>query len=146
MRDVLLVLAGSDDAKAVEGAFRFALTGPWRVVALQLLTSDLYHYGHNDLVATRPSKAQFLLYEREQVLERARAAAEELRRRAEELAVPLDLRPVETEDPFPVVMAEAGKGYEAIFIVKEKKKLFPLFKRSLGRCLRRRFPSAAMEC
>ncbi|MGA3173474.1 MAG: hypothetical protein ABSE25_03500 [Syntrophorhabdales bacterium] len=146
MKDVLLIVNGAGSERAVEAAFSSALAGSGRVVALQLLTSDLYHYGHNDLVATRPSKAQFLLYIREEVVEQARQQAEGLRRKAAEAGVTLEVRPVETEDAASAVLGEAEKGYRAVFIAKEKKKLFPLLKRPLARALRAALKDKVIEC
>jgi|SRR5271157_1585408 len=146
MKDILLVLTGADCDGAVETAFRFARTSSKKVVALQIITSDLYHYGHNDLIATRPSKAQFLLYIREQVLARASAEAEQLRKKALNVGVCLAICPVETEDVVSTVMTEAKKGYDMIFLPKEKRKLFPLLKKQPSRQLKKKLGRQVIEC
>ena len=145
-KNVLLVLTGADCKEAVDAAFSFARSSGKNVTALQILTSDLYHYGHNDLIATRPSKAQFLLYIREQVLERATAQAAELRKSALDKGITLLIRPVETEDVAAAVIAEAKNGYDRIFLPKERKKLFPLLKRPLIRSLGKELRSRVVEC
>ncbi len=146
LKDILLVLTGADCEDAVEAAFRFARASSKKIVALQILTSDLYHYGHNDLIATRPSKAQFLLYIREQVLARASAEAEQIRKRALNIGICLAICPVETEDVVSTVMTEARKGYDVIFLPKEKRKLFPLLKKQPVRQLKKKLGSQVIEC
>ncbi len=146
MNTILLVLTGADCDDAVEAAFRLARASSKKIVALQILTSDLYHYGHNDLVATRPSKAQFLLYIRDQVLARASAEAEELRKKALNTGVSLAICPVETEDVVSTVMTEAKKGYDVIFLPKEKRRLFPLLKEQPVRQLRKKLGGQVIEC
>jgi hypothetical protein len=143
---ILLVTGVGDCTKATEEAFRAASATGAEIALLQILTSDLYHYGHNDLVATRPSKAQFLLYIREQVLERAAAQAADLRKRALDTGITLSVRPVETEDVAAAVIAEAKNGYDRIFLPRERKKLFPLLKRPIIRSLGKELRSRVVEC
>jgi hypothetical protein len=146
IKDILLVLTGADCDDAIDAAFRVARDSSKKIVALQILTSDLYHYGHNDLIATRPSKAQFLLYIREQVLARAIEKAEQLRERALDAGVSLAICPVETEDLISAVMTEAKKGYELIFLPKEKRRLFPLLKKQPVRQLKKKLGGQVIEC
>ena len=129
MKDILIVLNGGNSENAVEKAFRAAQSDARKVKVLQILDSELYFYGHNDLVAPRLSKRTYLLYIREQVLEQGKIEAGELRERARNMGVSLEIDPVETDDVVSTVIAEAKKGYEKIFLPKEKKKLFPLLKR-----------------
>ena len=65
-------------------AFRAAQSASRKARVLQILDSDLYHYGHNDLVAPRLNKQRFLLYIRDQVLERGAMEADRLREKARE--------------------------------------------------------------
>jgi len=143
---ILLVTGVGDCANATEEAFRTASETGAEIGLLQILTSDLYHYGHNDLIATRPSKKDFLLYIREQVLERGRAEAEALQRRAHAMGLAVEVYSVETEDAPSVIIAEARKGYDAIFIPRERKALFPLFKKQLASRLRRHLRNLVVEC
>ncbi len=113
---------------------------------MQILDSELYHYGHNDLVAPRLNKQRFLLYIRDQVLERGGAEAEELREQARRMGVSLEIDPVETEDVVATVVAEAKKGYEAIYLAKEKRKLVPLLQKHLATQLRRECTGEVIEC
>jgi hypothetical protein len=129
MKDILIVLNGGNSENAVEEAFRAAQSDARKIKVLQILDSELYFYGHNDLVAPRLNKQRYLLYIREQVLEQGKIEAGELRERARNMGVSLEIDPVETDDVISFVMAEAKKGYEKIFLPKEKKKLFPLLKR-----------------
>ena len=115
MKDILIVLNGGNSENAVEEAFRAAQSDSRKVKVLQILDSGLYFYGHNDLVAPRLSKRTFLLYIREQVLERGKIEAGELREKARNMGVSLEIDPVETDDVISTVIAEAKKGYEKIF-------------------------------
>ena len=75
MDKILLVLGTGDSRIAESEAFTFAKQTSSVVVALQVLTSKLYHYAHNDLIATRPSKRDFLFYIRDEVMENGKKEA-----------------------------------------------------------------------
>ena len=117
-----------------------------RLHVIQILTSDLYHYGHHDLVATRPSKRDFLLYIRDEVLSRGEDEIRALRQAAAEMEIPLEINTVESEDIFSTALAEAQKGYGAIFLPKPDKKLFPLFKKNLAAHLQKKVASRIVPC
>lgn len=146
MKDILIVLNGGNSEHAVEQAFRAAQSDSRKVKVLQILDSGLYHYGHNDLVAPRLSKRTFLLYIREQVLEQGRIEADKLREKARNMGISLEIDPVETDDVISTVIAEAKKGYEKIFLPKEKKKLFPIFTRTVEQHLKRKVSSLIISC
>jgi hypothetical protein len=146
MKEILVVLNGKDTENAVEQAFRVAQSDSSKVKVLQILDSGLYHYGHNDLVAPRLSKRTFLLYIREQVLEQGRIETDELRERAHNMGVSLEIDSVETDDVISTVITEAKKGYEKIFLPKEEKKLFPIFKKTIEQHLRREVSSLIISC
>jgi hypothetical protein len=146
MKDILIVLNGGNSENAVEQAFRAAQTDSRKVKVLQILDSGLYFYGHNDLVAPRLSKRTFLLYIREQVLEQGRIEAGELREKARNMGIYLEIDPVETDDVISTVIAEAKKGYERIFLPKEKKRLFPIFEKTLAQHLHKEVSSHIIEC
>ena len=130
MKDILIVLNGGNSDNAIEQAFHTAQSDSGKVKVLQILDSELYHYGHNDLVAPRLNKRTFLLYIREHVLEQGRIEAGELIRKAGEMGISIEIDPVETDDVISTVIAEAKKGYDEIYLPKEEKKLFPIFKRT----------------
>jgi len=146
MKDILIVFNGSGSGNAADEAFRAAQSSSRKAKVLQILDSDLYHYGHNDLVAPRLNKQRFLLYIRDQVLERGGVEAQELREKACNMGVSLEIDPVETDDVVSTVIAEAGKGYEMIYLAKEKKKLFPLLQKHLATQLRKKFAGKVVEC
>ena len=146
MKDILIVLNGGNTENAVEQAFRAAQSDSKKVKVLQILDSELYHYGHNDLVAPRLSKRTFLLYIREQVLEEGEIEADKLREKARNMGIPLKIESVETDDIVSTVITEAKKGYEKIFLPKEKRKLFPIFKRTIEQHLRREVSSLIISC
>jgi hypothetical protein len=146
MGEILIVVNGSGSVNAVEEALRDARTSSRKVKVIQILDSELYHYGHNDLVAPRLNKQRFLFYIRDQVLERGGTEAEELRNKARAMGVTLEIDPVETDDVVSTVVAEAKKGYETIYLAREKKKLFPLLQKHLATQLRKEIAGEVIEC
>ncbi len=146
MKDILIVLNGDNSENAIEKAFRAAQSYSGKVKVLQILDSTLYHYAHNDLVAPRLNKQRFLLYIREDVLEKGRIEAGELMRKAGEMGISLDIDPVETDDVISTVIAEAKKGYDEIYLPKEEKKLFPIFKRTMEQHLKKKAPGRVVSC
>ena len=98
------------------------------------------------MVAPRLNKRTFLLYIRDQVLERGKIEASELSERAGEMGISLEIDPVETDDVISTVIAEAKKGYEKIFLPKEKKKLFPIFKKTMAQHLKRKVSGRIISC
>lgn len=146
MKNILIVLNGGNSENAVEQAFHAARSDSKKVKVLQILDSGLYHYAHNDLVAPRLNKRTFLLYIREHVLEQGRLEAGELIRKAGEMGISLDIDPVESDDIISTVIAEAKKGYDEIYLPKEKKKFFPIFKRTMEQHLKRKVPGRIIAC
>ena len=145
-RTILLIVAGDNCGKAIEAACAYAQSAAKSLQVLQILTSDLYHYGHHDLVATRHSKRNFLLYIREEVLERGEAAARALEEKAREMGIAADIRSVESEDICAAALEEAKKGYDIIFLPKQKKTLFPLFKKTLAAYIKKKVPARIVPC
>jgi hypothetical protein len=143
---ILLILMNEDCRKAVAAAFEYAKSNLKPLDVIQILSSDLYHYGHQDLVATRPSKRQFLLHIRDEVLQRGRAEAQALEDAARRIGIALAIEIIESEDIYSVSLAEAKKGYEIIFLPKQERKLFPLFKRTLAAYLQRKVSSQVIPC
>jgi hypothetical protein len=141
---ILLILTGEDCNQAIQAAFGHAHSTSKRLRVIQILTSDLYRYGHHDLVATRPSKREFLLHIRKEVLERGETVSRALEDKAREMNVSMEIETVESEDRFSTSLAEAKKGYEIIFLPKEAKKLFPLFSRTLESCLKSKASGAVI--
>ena len=146
MDRILLILTGENCGKAAKAAFSHAVQTSRKMHVLLILSSDLYHYGHHDLVATRPSKRQFLLHIREEVLERGKAAMKALEDQAREAGIDLEIAVVESENPFSASLSEAKKGYDMVFLPKQERKLFPLFERTLAEYLQRRLPGAIVSC
>jgi len=137
VKDILVIYKGSSSEPAVDEALRVARGDSRKARVLQILDSDLYLYGHNDLVSPRINKQRFLLYIREEVLERGQVEAEKIRDKAKRMGVPLEIDPVETDDLVSTVLEEAQKGYEMVFLAREKKKLFPLLHKHLATHLRK---------
>ena len=146
IKDILIIVNGNGSVRAVEEGFRAAQSSSSKAKVLQILDSDLYHYGHTDIVAPRLNKQRFLLYIRDQVLERGAEEANRLREKARDMGVSLEIDPVETDDVVMTVVAEAKKGYEAIYLAREKKKLFPLLQKHLATQLRNECSGKVIEC
>jgi hypothetical protein len=143
---ILLILAGEDCSKAISAALDHAKSTSKQVHVIQILTSDLYHYGRHDLVATRPSKREFLLYIRDEVLDRGKTEVQALKQKADEMEISLQICTVESEDVLSAALAEAKKGYDIIFLPKDKKTLFPLFQRTLAEHLQKKIPCKIIPC
>jgi hypothetical protein len=142
---ILLVIRGTSSGKAEDAAFSDPRATSEGVTVLQILDSDLYHYGHNDLVATRPSKSAFLHYIRDEVLLTAKEKSEVLKQKADQLGVKVEFLAKETEDPASTIIAEAGKGYSAVFLPREERKVFPLLRKNVARELQRRLSCPVMS-
>ena len=123
---------------AADKAFNYASRSSGRLVALQLLTSDLFHWGMNDNILSGAAKMRFIGHVREQVMEKSHDTSKMLRHKAMKYGVSLEIKSVETDDPVFAAFEEARGDYERIFIAKEKEKVFPLFKKSMGQYLRKK--------
>jgi hypothetical protein len=143
---ILLILTQKDCSNAISAAFDYAIKNSKRIRAVQILNSDLYHYGHQDLVATRPSKRQFLLHIRQEVVERGQAEARALDDKAREMGLSLEIVTIESEDILATSLAEAKKGCGIIFLPRQEKKLFPLFKQTPAQYLKRKLPIEIICC
>jgi hypothetical protein len=146
-RDVEVERNGKQgDGRAIEEAFRYAESTSKKVVALQILTSHLYHWGRNDSILSGPGKARFLIYVRDEVLRRGKDRAKELQERAQNRGISLKIRSVESEHPVSTVIQEAEKGYDSIFLPKKRKGLFPIFEKTLAQHLHKKVSSHIIEC
>jgi hypothetical protein len=143
---ILLILTGEDCRNAIKAAFDHAKLTSKRLHVVQILTSDLYHYGHQDLVATRPSKKQFLLHIRDEVLKRGKAEVQALEETAQEMGITLEIHSIESEDILSAALSAVKKGYDIVFLPKQQKKLFPLFKRTLAEYLRKKVSGRIVPC
>ena len=143
---ILLILTGDDCRNAVKTALNHAQTTSNTLRVVQILTSDLYHYGHQDLVATRHSKRQFLLHIRKEVIERGKAEIQDLEKAARGMGISLEITTIESEDAFSTSLSEAKRGYDIAFLPKQERKLFPLFKRTLAAYLQRKTSGKIVVC
>jgi hypothetical protein len=143
---ILLILPDADCSRAIEAAFERARGASTGLRVVQILTSDLYHYGHNDLVAVRASKREFLLHIRSEVLQRGQEAAGALENKAREMGIPIDIRTIESEDVVSTALAEVRKDCAAVFLPKQQRKLFPLFKKNLPEYLRKKTAADVIDC
>lgn len=65
---------------------------------------------------------------------------------AREAVVDLEITVVESEDIFSASLSEAKKRYDIVFLPKQERKLFPLFKRTLAEYLQRKLPGRIILC
>ena len=130
-----------DDAdreqRIAERAFAYAKKHTKRVVALQVLSSNLFHWGFNDAILPGPAKTRFIGHIREELLSRSHESTIMLKEMAQRNKVPLEIRRLETREPTSAALEEAEKGYDRIFMGKEKKKLFPIFRKTIEQQLRK---------
>ena len=143
---ILLILAGENCSSAIDAALNHAKSTSKHLRVIQILASDLYHYGHHDLVATRHSKREFLLYIRDEVLDRGKEEIRRLAQAAGAMDVLLEVHTVESEDPLSAALVEAKKGYDAIYLPRTRKKLFPLFKKTLIEHLQKKTSAKIIPC
>jgi hypothetical protein len=136
--DVRPVQDDADRAQRIaERAFVYAKKHAKRVVAVQILSSDLFHWGFNDTILPGPAKTKFIGHIREELLSRSRESTIMLKGMAQRNRVSLEIRKVETREPSSAALEEAAKGYDRIFMGKEKKRLFPVFKKTIEQQLRK---------
>ncbi|MBI3016251.1 MAG: hypothetical protein HYY65_14575 [Candidatus Tectomicrobia bacterium] len=128
---ILVVVNLNLEDSFLEAVLDWARKSAGSVMVLQILTSDLYHYGHNDLLAGGRAKADFLLHIRREVLEKGESQAARLLAGARTRGIQIRLIPVETENPAAAVIAEAKRGYDLVVVPKEPRRLLPLFQKSL---------------
>lgn len=122
---------------AANKAFLYAGSSSKQLVVLQVLASDLFHWGLNDNILSGPAKMRFIGHIREQLLYRSMETTKMLRQKARHHGVSLEIKRVETDDPASAALEEARGDYDRIFIGKEKKRLFPIFKKGIEQHLRK---------
>jgi hypothetical protein len=69
-----------------------------------------------------------------------------LREKAQKHGVTLDIRRIETKNPASTAIEEAQKGYEKIFMVKEPKRRFPIFAKTIEQQLRKETATPIVTC
>lgn len=143
---ILLILTGNNCENAIKAGLAHAQSTSKKLRVLQILASELYHYGHQDLVSTRPSKRDFLLHIRNEVLERGNSEVRRIQNEAHDLGVCLDINSIESENAFSVSLSEAEKRYDVVFLPKQKKRLLPLFQPTLADYLRKKIRGMIVEC
>lgn len=122
---------------AAEKAFLYAKHSSNHLVVLQVLTSDLFHWGLNDNILSGPAKMRFIGHVREQLIDKSLETTRMLEEKARQHGVFLEIKKNETDDFNRAALDEARKNYDRIFIAREKKKLFPLFEKSMGQYLQK---------
>lgn len=139
-------LSPDDYAVSVKTALDYASLNKKKVVALQILFSKLYHWGHTDPIVNGYGRTQFIMHLREEVLKRGIKLKRQLKAKAASCGVSLDVIAVESEDPDAIVLKEAKKKYDAIFIPKETKRVFPLFRKTLCQKLKKKAFKNVIVC
>ena len=134
------------EENAVEHAFSYAESKSKTVVALQILHSDLYHYGHTDLLLPGPGKKRFLNYIRDELMKRGIEREKALREKAQKRGILFEMRSIEAQDPASTAVEEAKKGYDMIFLPKEKKRRFPILKKTVEQHLQKEVPIPLIVC
>ena len=132
------------DTHTIEKAFEHAANFSKKVVVLQILGSNLYFYV-NDIILVGPAKERFRSYVNEQILRRAKDREKELQIVADEKGIPLEFGIVDSDNSELIVLEEASKGYDAIFLTREKR-IFPLFKKTLTQYLLKNGYEHVIQC
>ena len=142
---ILIVLDLESQDSFLKRALDAARSLQKTAVALQILTSHLYYYGFKDYLAGGRAKTDFLLYIRQEVMERGRKQAAHLLDMAKALRVQLRVKTVETENRVAEIVAEAHKGYDLVIVAREPRRLFPLLHRSLAQEVERKAGCRVLE-
>ncbi len=121
----------------VDKALNYARNVSKHLVVLQVLTSELFHWGFNDVILSSPAKIRFIGHIREKVYDKSLETTKMLKEKALQCNVPIEIKRMETDDPVSTVLEEARKGYDRIFIRKREKRIFPLFKKSIEQQLKK---------
>lgn len=136
----------SRDENVADQAFLYASRLSKSMVAIQIMTSELYHWGHNDIILPGPAKAKFIGHVREAIFNTSLETTKMLENKALRYGVELEILRIETDDPISPVIEEAIKGYDRIFIGREKKRIFPIFKRSIESQIRTKTSIPVISC
>ena len=123
---------------AAKKAFIYAGQSSRYVVALQILSSNLFHWGLCDNISSGTAKVRFVSHVREQLLIKSQETTRMLEQIAGEYNVSYEIKKVETDDPASAAIEEARGDYDRIFMGKEENRIFPLFKKSMGQILRKK--------
>lgn len=127
------------DQPAIDAAFNWAVDSNKKIVVLQLLDSHLYSYGKNDYIVPSYARTQFLMHIQTNMEEDGAEREKQLLRRAEQMNIAMVIKTVETDDAAGFVTQEAGKGYDRIFVPREKRALFPVLREpTLAKALRKK--------
>lgn len=130
----------------IDNSIKYAKENLKNLVVLQILTSDLYHWGFNDIILSGPAKARFIGHIREEIMKNSLEVTKILEERADQERISMEVHKRETMDPVSVALEEASKDYELVFLRKEKKKLFPIFKKTLDDHLKKELSIPVITC
>ena len=119
------------ERRGLEQAIQYSKDNERDLVVLLILSSDLYHWGFNDIILPGPAKSRFIGHIREEIMKSSVDFTSMLKKTAGREGINLIIKKVETMDPLTTALEEAKKGYNRIFIAKQKKTIFPLFKKRI---------------
>ena len=135
---VLLITHPEKRGPAEEAAVQYACANGCSLIVLFVLDCFLFHYGKSDWVVPGHARTQFLFHVRDDLLRQATEREAAIRAEVEGFDVEVTASVAEHSRFEEIVMEEAAKGYDRIFVDSEKRKLFPLFGRpSLAKMLQR---------
>lgn len=132
--------------RVIDDAIKYAKEKSKNLVVLQILTSDLYHWGFNDIILPGPARARFIGHIREEIMENSKVVTKILEGRADKEGISMEIHKMETRDPVSVAIEEARSGYDAVFLRKEEKKLFPIFKKTLETHIKKNLSIPVITC
>jgi hypothetical protein len=124
---VLFITRPDQKGPAEEAAIEYAASNGLSMVVLFIIDSPMFHYGRNDWVCPGYARSQFLFHIRYDLLRQACEREIAMRTKADLLGLEMRVAMVEADDFEAAVIKEAAKGYDRVFVNREKKKRFPLF-------------------
>lgn len=142
---VLLVLGFGNEADAESSAFDYAGANGLGLDVLDVLDSHLYHYGKNDIIVPSYARTQFLFHIQDNLRRQSKLRNAALMQKSDKKGIHLRYGALETDDPIPSIAKIAAKGYQCIFMPREKRKLFPLNQRKTHSDRVRKLTSTPVE-
>ena len=124
---VLFITRPDQKGPAEDAAIEHAASNGLSMVVLFIIDSPMFHYGRNDWICPGYARSQFLFHVRYDLLRQACEREIAMRAKADPRGLEMRIAMAEADDFEGTVIKEVSKGYERVFVNREKKKRFPLF-------------------
>jgi hypothetical protein len=124
--NILLILGIGDDRTVEKEAFGYAVEHGCCLDVIDVLDSHLYHYGKNDYIVPSYARTQFLFHIQDNLNKDSQRRKESLEQKAADKGIRLRYTTLETDDPIPHIVKVLAKGYEHLFVPRQKRAWLPL--------------------